>query len=143
MRREEIESKIAEYAAKLNNLSNEDKRVKKRVLQQLGKLKKQLNEVDNNNTTETTINSPLQSSSNADSSNGSSTLLTKGHAKMKLKLLNKELAELAKKKQLKLAIKRFNWGVKKGLPVNVHTYSNLLNAYVRCGDIDGTPYCEY
>ena len=142
MRREEIESKIAEYAAKLNNLLNpEDKRVKKRVLQQLGKLKKQLNEVDNN--TDITINSPLQSSNNADSSNGSLTLLTKGHAKMKLKLLNKELAQLAKKKQLKLAIKRFNWGVNKGLPVNVHTYSNLLNAYVRCGDIDGTPYCKY
>ena len=133
MRREEIESKIEEYAAKLNNLSNDDKRVKKRVLQQLGKLKKQLNEVDNNK--EITIYSPLQSS-NTDS-NGSSTLLTKGHAKMKLKLLNKELAQLAKKKQLKLAIKRFNWGVNKGLPVNVHTYSNLLNAYVRCGDIVG------
>ena len=137
MRREEIESKIAEYAAKLNNLSNEDKRVKKRVLQQLGKLKKQLNEIENN--TEITINSPSQSQ-NADS-NGSSTSLTKGHAKMKLKLLNKELAQLAKKKQLKLAIKRFNWGVNKGLPVNVHTYSNLLNAYVRCGDIDGMPQC--
>ncbi|KAJ1430057.1 hypothetical protein B484DRAFT_328647, partial [Ochromonadaceae sp. CCMP2298] len=51
--------------------------------------------------------------------------------------MNKDLADLAQKKQLKLAVKKFEWGVRKGLRVDVHSYSNLLNAHVRCNDLAG------
>jgi hypothetical protein len=39
----------------------------------------------------------------------------KKKAKLKLKIVNSEIADLALKKQLKMAKKRFNWLTKKGL----------------------------
>jgi hypothetical protein len=120
---QEIESKIAEYASKLSTLNGDsDKRIKKRVLQTLGKLKKKLLEVkelDN-------IQKP-----------NASKVLTSHQAKAKVKLLNQELYSFAMKKQLKLAKKRFNWAEKKGLPLDIHTYGNMINAYVRCNEISG------
>jgi len=62
---------------------------------------------------------------------------TPSQAKMKLKLLHKELAQYAQKKLLNVAVKKFQWAIRKGLPVNIHTYANMLNAYVRCGDMEG------
>jgi len=57
--------------------------------------------------------------------------------KMKLKLLNKELATFALKKQLVEAKKRLQAGIRKGMKPDVHTFSNLINCYVRCGDVAG------
>ena len=154
MSRAEIETKIAEYAVKLAQLDGpESKRVKKRVLQALGKLKKQLLECGGSGTpSHESASSAISSSAgaaastgqddknNEDSSNSSSAnqhQLTRKQLKSKLKLLNKELAEYAQKKQLKLAKKRFNWGLKKGMEPDKHTFANMINCYVRCGDMVG------
>ena len=136
----EIERKIADYAAKLLTLEGpENKRVKKRVLAALGKLKKELTLILSLNVSEKSHgNNELvdNSPSEIDERNTDGTLSRK-HLKGKLKLLNKELADYAQKKQLKTAIKRFNWGVRKGMEPDKHTYANLLNCYVRCGDLEG------
>ena len=50
--------------------------------------------------------------------------------------LNRQLADLAQRKQLKEASKAFRRGVRQGV-VDVHSYTNLLNAHVRCGDVAG------
>ena len=151
MKRAEIEAKIAEYAVKLAQLDGpESKRVKKRVLQALGKLKKQLLECEGGGTVSHESSSSVvglstreagqddndhESSSNSSSTNQQQ--LTRKQLKSKLKLLNKELAEYAQKKQLKLAKKRFNWGLKKGMEPDKHTFANMINCYVRCGDMVG------
>ncbi len=61
----------------------------------------------------------------------------KSHNKAKIMLLNKDLSDFCKKKQLKSAIKRFNQAVRKGLKPDIHSYSNLMNCYVRCGQVAG------
>ena len=50
--------------------------------------------------------------------------------------LNRQLADLAQRKQLKEASKAFRRGVRQGV-ADVHSYTNLLNAHVRCGDVEG------
>ena len=141
MSKPEIERKIAEYAHKLENLNGpDDKRIKKRILQALGKLKKQL-------ASESSATSVDARGDDEEGGEGEvdekmnlkpvEIVLSRKHLKAKLKLLNKELADCAKKKQLKTAVKRFNWGVRKGMEPDKHTYANLLNCYVRCGDLDG------
>jgi len=161
---EEIKAKIAAYADKLQ--SELTPRVKKRVLQSLGKLKKQLKEaeesigqstVDGNDATEDIENDEEEDVHNADArkrrrvevNTGSRDAGSDGAVignrkkwKAKIKLLNMELANLAQKKQLKLARKRFNWGINKGIHefYDVHTYTNLLNCYVRCKDLVGATH---
>lgn len=145
----ELKKKISEYGLKLEQLTGpEDKRVKKRVLQALGKLKKQLsglgsaNDIDEDVETEGSLDDGENSIQKKQKQLNTSPAvpeitLTRKQLKAKLKLLNKELAEYAQKKQLKLAVKRYNWGVKKGMEPDKHTFANLMNAYVRCGDLDG------
>lgn len=140
----DIERKIAEYAEKLKSLDGpDDKRIKKRVLAALGKLKKDLAEcngvvapsadkrviADDYGSTEITKTTEVV--------RNAETTLTRKQLKAKLKLLNKELADYAQKKQLKIATKRFSWGLRKGMEPDKHTYANLLNCHVRCGDLDG------
>lgn len=175
----EIDIKISEYAKKLSDLPNEEsnKRIKKRILQALGKLKKQKlsmtgssivadslttngNDSDDdsgggcgdvNNVNDVDVNdvhyikkmklNNTQSSALLDCAATMTELQTFNRKKLKakVKLLNKELAELAQKKQLKLAKKRFKWGISKGYSdvYDVHTYTNLINCYVRCNDMNG------
>ena len=140
----EIERKISEYAVRLVDLNGpDDKRVKKRILQALGKLKKQLASLDSSSVNCSVAEEDDEANDNADTLDESIDLkatdvvLSRKHLKAKLKLLNKELADYAQKKQLKLAVKRFSWGVRKGMEPDKHTYANLLNCYVRCGDLDG------
>jgi pentatricopeptide repeat protein len=95
---------------------------------------------DNENTTKkarvSTDSSNLPVSSGKDGTNGSTP--SRKQQKMKVKLLNKELAELAKSKQLKAGLKLFHTQIqKRGLMPDAHTYANLINLYVRCGDVDG------
>jgi pentatricopeptide repeat protein len=136
---EAIEDKVRHHASRLETLTGDDnKRVRKRVLAALGKLKKELEQKKqktggDDDTDLKTVHPPnfdATTNSNAQS-------LTKKKLKNKVNLLNNEIKELAQKKCLKLAVKKFNWGVAKGYPVNVHTYTNLLNAYVRCVDMQG------
>ena len=140
----EIEKKISEYAAKLNDLNGpDDKRVKKRVLQALGKLKKQLASLDSSTNccliegADTETDTVVEAMDQKVDLKSTDSILSRKHLKAKLKLLNKELADYAQKKQLKLAVKRFSWGVRKGMEPDKHTYANLINCYVRCGDLDG------
>lgn len=137
-------------------------RTKKRILQNLGKLNKELNELleeksikesnskvtnkrridmislDKNNDRLNELEDDVDTNdSNLDTNNNKTLLYNKEERKLKLRYLNKELAEYSQKKQLKLAIKRFEWGIRKGLRLDIHSYTNLLNAYVRCNDLDG------
>ena len=124
--------KIEAQAKRLDDLTSPDqKRARKRVLQTLGKLKKAL---------EAAQNQIIEgnSYSNLSSSNHVQTELSRKDQKKKMKIINTEIAGFAQKKLLKLAIKKFCWAKKKGYTTDVHTYTNLLNAYVRCGDHDGS-----
>lgn len=62
---------------------------------------------------------------------------TKKEQKTIIHLLNRELKDCAIKKQLNKAKKAFRQHCAKGLTVDIHTYSNLLNVYIRCQDIHG------
>lgn len=140
----DIERKIAEYADKLKSLNGpDDKRIKKRVLAALGKLKKELAGLDNSvysgaaESAAVNYNGSTEVVKATEAIKNTETTLTRKQLKAKLKLLNKELADYAQKKQLKVATKRFAWGVRKGMEPDKHTYANLLNCHVRCGDLDG------
>jgi hypothetical protein len=149
-----IRKKIDLYATKLKNLNSNEKRIKKRILQTLGKLKKQLSamgtpsrsdadmesydksDINNSQAKESMIiasNNPIQESN----MNQSFQFLSKKQMKMKLKLLNQELSHFAQKKQLNLAKKRLRQSLNKGIQLDIHSYANLINAYVRCSDIYG------
>lgn len=62
--------------------------------------------------------------------------LTKAQRKKRILKLNQQLAALAQRKQLRQAQKVFGKAARKGM-VDAHTYSNMMNAHVRCGDIAG------
>jgi pentatricopeptide repeat protein len=138
-KRRAIEASIADYAKRLAEISQGDeqsKRVKKRILQKLGKLKKDLAAVVGGN-------SAPEESTEAHSgckdieAKDDAPVLSKEERKLKLRLLNKDLSEFAQKKQLTLAKKRFEQAIRKGIKVDVHSYTNLINAYVRCSDLRG------
>jgi pentatricopeptide repeat protein len=64
--------------------------------------------------------------------------LSKKEQKTAIHLLNKQLKQFAIKKQLNKAKKLFQQVVKKGnICLDIQSYSNLLNVYVRCGDLEG------
>ena len=148
----ELQQKIENNSKRLNDLLTipENKRIKKRLLQNLGKLKKQLIEVNNkldndqqvhqndpNNMSQKTSNdSGVDVADNVENSNekGSQQVWNKKKAKLKLKIVNSEIAELALKKQLKLARKRFNWLSNKGLtPGNVCEIDSVKSlCYLMC-----------
>lgn len=133
----QIESKIAVYAQKLESKEGGEeisKRVKKRVLQKLGALKKELIEASAKEVCNTTIGKKRKAEI-IDATPEVS--LPRKDAKMKGIMLNKELSNCALKKQLSLAIKKFENGVQRGFFIDIHTYSNLLNTYVRCGESEG------
>lgn len=135
----DVEEQIRVYANKLEQIkgvdSNDSKRIKKRIFQKLGKLKNKLKLAESNTIDEKA--STLERSDFNGHENDPISQFTPSQAKMKIKLLHKELAQYAQKKQLNLALKKFQWAIRKGLPVNIHTYANILNAYVRCGDMEG------
>lgn len=131
----DVQTKIKEYAEKLKQLNGpDDKRIKKRVLQKLGPLKKKLEELQ---TLASSSNSSEPTRMKTNEGSNAVKQFSSSQASMKLKFLNKELAQYALNKQLKLCRKKFNWGRNRGLQLNVHSYANLLNAYVRCGEIQG------
>lgn len=115
---EDLKKRINEQAERLSTLvSADDKRIRKRVLQNLGKLKKQLLSATEDCKGE---GQSLQK----DSQNQSTVPLTNKKAKLKLKIVNNEISELALKKQLKSARKRFDWLIRRGISPG--------NCYVPC-----------
>ena len=119
-----LEERIQHHASRLDQLQgDENKRVRKRVLATLGKLKKELK------------SKRLKTEENPELLQPKT--VSRKKLKNKVNLLNQEIQELAQKKCLQLARKKFLQGKRKGYPLNIHSYSNLLNAYVRCVDLDG------
>lgn len=130
----EIEERIQHHASRLETLTgDENKRIRKRVLATLGKLKKELEEVrSQSNNPPADALTPIPPEATTET-----LMISNKKRKNKLNLLNNELQDLAQKKCLKQAIKRFKWGANKGLSLNLHSYTNLLNAFVRCVDMSG------
>ena len=127
--------KIERQVLRLSELTGpQDKRIKKRILQSIGKLKRKL-EVEGSAESKVEI-LPEESGGvkrlRVEQDGG----LSKKHKKAKLKLLNDEIATLARKKMPAVAQKRISAAIRKGIPADIHTYTNLMNAYVRCDDID-------
>ena len=119
-----LEDRIQHHASRLDELQgDEHKRIRKRVLATLGKLKKELASKRVKIEENTEFLQPK--------------IVPKKKLKNKVNLLNQEIQELAQKKCLQLARKKFLQGKRKGYPLNIHSYSNLLNAYVRCVDLEG------
>lgn len=142
-----VRAAIAENAKRLEEIGQGDemsKRVKKRILQKLGKLKKDLSDLEKVHgvagDTGSTIGEKRKAAEEVEAGDEDApvaVVLSKEERKLKLRLLNKDLAEFAQKKQLSFAKKRFEWGIRKGIKVDVHSYTNLINAYVRCSDLSG------
>jgi hypothetical protein len=114
-----LELRIQEQGRRLETLGSDEKRVRKRIMQSLGKLKKQL----------ATMADPgelsLSQAPVIDAEESTKTL-TKKHLKLKLKIANSDIAEMAQKKQLKLARKKFSWCIKKGLTPGKLKLQSLL-----------------
>ena len=108
----------------------------------LGPLKKKLEELQAQASSQSNSSSEVTRQVKTNEGNNAVKQFSSSQASMKLKFLNKELAQYALNKQLKLCRKKFNWGRNRGLHLNVHSYANLLNAYVRCGEIQGKMFVE-
>ena len=137
----EIEDQIKYYAGRLAEVPNgesEDssKRIRKRINQRLGKLKKELAALQENGVRKIApVDDRLSNDTSSRSQQGQQPPSRK-ELKLKLRILNQELSDCAQKKNLKFAKKRFNWALKRGLP-DVHTYTNMINVHARCQDIQG------
>ena len=139
-----------------------NKRQKRRIMQKVSKLKKEMtmisggssssSESSSTSTTTTTTTStsttPIVGGKRPaqDSSTTSPTKRTKPNAivvpslnraqrKKKIVGTNNRLKELARRKQLVKAEQCFRRAQKSGL-LDVHTYTNMLNVYVRIGSVD-------
>ena len=143
-----------------------NKRQKRRIMQKVSKLKKEMtmisggssssSESSSTSTSTTTTTSTTTSTSTTpivggkrpaqDSSTTSPTKRTKPNAivvpslnraqrKKKIVGTNNRLKELARRKQLVKAEQCFRRAQKSGL-LDVHTYTNMLNVYVRIGSVD-------
>lgn len=148
---------IAAHADRLDQASKGgeqmSQRTKKRVLQAIGRLNRELQDLLSHNddaaaavgskrgregVDECDVSSRIPHPHIVDTSiNSCERVYSKEERKLKLRLLNKVLSEYAQKKQLRLAVKKVAWGRRKGIKLDVHSYANLINAYVRCGDIAG------
>lgn len=128
---ESIELKIEQQVSRLCALCGpQDRRARKRVLQTIGKLKRRLSETHSSEVT-----NELQTSTSKELVIEQPAQLSKKHLKAKLKLLNDELAGLARKKMAQIAVKKLRAAVRRGIPVDVHSYTNVLHAFVRCNDM--------
>lgn len=150
---EALKASIAENGKRLDEIKasgdEASKRIKKRLTQKLGKLKKDLADLTGSDSANASSDAPSLGKRKADGDDGgddeegadvkevSAAPMSKEERKVKLRLLNKDLAEFAQKKQLTFARKRFEQAVRKDLKVDVHSYTNLINAYVRCSDLEG------
>jgi pentatricopeptide repeat protein len=75
------------------------------------------------------------------SKNRESTSLNSKERKRKLKIINAELAQLARAKELAKVQKIFRRLVSRGPAPDHHSYGSLINAFVRVGDVQGAEQC--
>lgn len=61
--------------------------------------------------------------------------LSKKDSKRKLMIINKKIKEYAQGKQLGMALKEYRHLQNLGLKPTIHTYTNMINACVRCGEV--------
>jgi pentatricopeptide repeat protein len=85
---------------------------------------------------ERSLAAPEETSRSTSAERPSSTVLSKMADRVQAVALNKEIAFNANRKDLTTATAAFNKAVQNGW-ANSHTYAAMLNAHVRCGDIDG------
>lgn len=89
----------------------------------LGKLKKKLKELSED------------ANKDMNDKDTSHKIIPRKLMKAKVKSFNDELNQLGKKKLLTQAIKLYNTKLRQGLELDVHSYGNLLNICVRCGEM--------
>jgi pentatricopeptide repeat protein len=153
-----INFKYTEQASRLTSTeANESKRVKKRILQNLGKLKKQLADVQSRLCAEPQAEGAVELVAKSIDTQ----YTTRKQKKLKRRIINNELADCAKRKTYKVAYKRFIYALNHGkyrivyfmsshliyIPTSlmclhyigivpdVHTLTNMINVCVRCGEI--------
>ena len=121
----------------------ENKRKRKRLMIKISSIKKQL-AVGGNDAAEVTtkkvISQVQTTSTDNDPKNSQGTRherkkTSRKKLKKKTMHLNKELKDLAQRKQLKRAMSVFSKGERKGL-VDVHSYTNMINAFIRCSKLN-------
>lgn len=119
----EIERKIQEYVVKLQDEAYLTPRIKKRIWAKLGSLKKQLETEANVEPVVLAVVEPQVP-------------LSKKERKAKLHLLNKDLSSFAVQKLANRARSAVKALESKGIELDVSTYTNLINVYVRCDEIE-------
>ena len=130
--------KMDDYCRRLSELTSpDDKRVRKRIFQAIGKLKRKMSIALDDQ--ELTSDRKLSDEPPAKRLKSESSVLkiSKKHMKAKLKLLNDELNSYARKKMPHAAQKCLEVAIKKGINPDVHAYTNIINAFVRCDDMNG------
>lgn len=152
-----LQASLDRRIAKLATLGDgpESKRQRKREFVAIGKLKKQLAEAAANCDPASSLQQPpLKKQRNTKPETGSSALVGGGAAdagdgddevlpekasrkQMKgiVKTVNHKLSLMSTRKQLSKALKVFNSLEKRGIQGDVHTFTNVINACVRCGDL--------
>eukprot|EP00039_Didymoeca_costata_P012440 m.179863 g.179863 ORF g.179863 m.179863 type:complete len:708 (+) comp15482_c0_seq2:24-2147(+) len=155
--RADLEQRLATHSSRLSSGEldgDEHKRVRKRLKVKIGEIRKQLAKIDgdegaqgakrpHDGNEDSLLAKKLKMTPSLverDVEKGEKKAVnkkpTRQERKKKTLILNRQLASLAQRKQLKEARKVFNRGKKQGL-VDIHSYTNFLNAFVRCGDADG------
>lgn len=144
---EELQFKLNHNSARLLTIPNDtqNQRIRKRIFQAIGKLKKEILAHPNN---KSSSESSLCHNDNSSNDRVQLELLPprlkldksgksgRKKAKAKLRIINTELKELAQTKQLVLARKKFRSLLKLGLTPDVYSFTNMINAYIRCEDIE-------
>jgi pentatricopeptide repeat protein len=134
-----VDEQIKEYATQLNEKITP--RQKKRILQKLGKLKKCLSSpgaTDSNPIKKSRQENgvkDISESEHLETDRDRNHSITHKEKKTFLHLLNKDLSSFALKKQADKARLAVKQALKKGVELDVLTYTNLINVFIRCGDI--------
>jgi len=153
---EAIQAEIARRIAKLEALkdSDEAKRQRKREFAAIGKLKRHLAEATTASSSTTAAPSkrprpdadltarapegpPLAADDSLEYAEDRAPQKGSGKkaTKQLVKGVNHKLALMATRKQLSQALKCFRGLTKRGVPGDVHTYTNIINCAVRCGEL--------
>ena len=140
----ELKRRIAEKLQRLQEGTNESKRSRKRIKQALGKLKIQLVELEASGVVDSGADegSRQTAAAAAAAAKKQAKAEKKGQQKRFKKYkrkrmnLNKRIADFSRQKQLSKALKLFEEMREMPCGVDVHTYTNMINTYVRCAQMD-------
>eukprot|EP01039_Chlorochromonas_danica_P006607 gene6607-7300_t len=150
----DIRSRIAAHAERLKSEPELAARVKKRIFQKIGKLKSELAALGESYTDQPAGVTDLVEEEGVEKkeehgeeqedeeeeerpAKKARVELSRKEAKAMTHFLVKQLADLAVKKQLSRAKQIVKQHVKRGLRLDVHVFTNLLNVHMRCHDLDG------